>query len=134
MSTRKVITNDVKLKNGKYCYDFGRENEIKTINDFTKTYCYDCDKLTQTNNYKKEYSDDVEVSIFKGNCEVCNIVKFNYHVHYIDKSLYCFRCKKITDSKQRRRIYLDGENVYVSKCEICETVKIAKVVKMKLLI
>ena len=134
MSERKIFTNKVKLKNGKYCYDFLGGDETKTINDFTKTYCYDCDKLTQTINSKKEYSDDVEVCIIKGNCEVCNIVKFNYRVHYIDKSLYCFRCKKITNSKQRRRLYLDGENVYVSKCKICETVKIVKVVNMKLLI
>ena len=107
----------------------GKSKPIKTINDFLKTYCYDCDEPTQTINTKREYPDYVDVCILKGNCEVCNIVKFNYRVHHVDKTLYCFRCKEITDSIHRRRLYLDGENVYVSKCKICETVKFDKVVK-----
>ena len=131
MSKKRVVINDdVKLINNKYCYDFGgREDKsktVKTINDFTKTYCYDCDEPTETINKKKEYPDDEGICIIKGNCEVCNIVKFNYNVHHVDKILYCFRCKEITDSIQRRRLYLDGENVYVNKCEICKTVKIDK--------
>ena len=127
---RVVIDDNVKLINGKYCYNIEKNSKhIKTINDFTKTYCYDCDEPTQTINKKREYPEYVDTCIIKGNCEVCNIDKFNYRVHYVDKSLYCFSCKEITDSKQRRRLYLNGENVYVSKCKICETVKIDKDVK-----
>ena len=107
----------------------GDSKPIKTIKDFLKTYCYDCDKPTQTINIKKEYQDYVEVCILKGNCEVCNIIKFNYRVYHVNKTLYCFRCKEITDSMHRRRLYLDGENVYVNKCKICETVKFDKAVK-----
>ena len=133
---RKVINDNVKLINGKYCYV--GDKTIKSINDYTKTYCYDCDEPTQTINKKREYPEDADICIFKGNCEVCNIDKFNYCVHRVDKSLYCFSCKDVTDSKQRRRLYLNGENVYVSKCKKCETVKIDKDVKkfgyMRLLI
>ena len=137
MSKKRVVINDdVKLNNGKYCYV--GDKTIKTINDFSKTYCYDCDEPTQTIKKKREYPEYMDICLFKGNCEVCNIDKLNYKINHVDKSLYCFSCKKITDSKQRRRLYLNGENVYVSKCKICETVKIDKDVKkfnyMKLLI
>ena len=75
MSERKVITNDVKLKNGKYCYDWGGDETkpIKTINDLLKTYCFLCDKPTQTKNKRKE--DLKEYQILKGECEECNKIK-----------------------------------------------------------
>ena len=37
MSKRKVNTNDVKLKNGKYCYDWGGggiQNQLKQLKIF----------------------------------------------------------------------------------------------------
>ena len=133
---RKVINDNVKLIKGNYCYV--GDKTIKTINDFLKTYCYNCDEPTQTIKKKREYPKDTDICLIKGNCEVCNIDKLNYRINYVDKSLYCFSCKETTDSKHRRRIYLNEENVYVSKCKICETVKIDKDIKkfgfMKLLI
>ena len=49
--------------------------DIKTINDFFKTYCFLCDKPTQTKNKRKE--DLKEYQIFKGECEECNKIKIS---------------------------------------------------------
>ena len=102
---------------------------IKTITDYSKTYCYDCDEPTHTINTKREYSDELEVMVVKGNCEVCNTVKFDYGAYrHKDETRYCFRCKEITHSIERKRKYWEEENIYIyiCKCEICNTIKIDK--------
>ena len=57
-----------------YIMDIKTFNDfVKTNGDFVKTYCFFCDKMTQTKNKRKE--DFKEYQILKGECEECNEIK-----------------------------------------------------------
>ena len=52
---------------------------IKTVNDFLKTYCFFCGKMTQTKNKRKE--DLKEYQILKGECEECKKIKVSKKIY-----------------------------------------------------
>ena len=62
---------------------------IRSINTITtKTYCLECDTITETINKKKEFWEKGDIYIIKGNCEVCNVIKVEKCAHrYGDRTL-----------------------------------------------